>query len=45
VTGMSVAQVTRAAFPWLMILLAFLVIVTYIPIISLWLPNLLFGVQ
>jgi C4-dicarboxylate transporter DctM subunit len=43
VTGMSVAQVTRAALPWLMILLAFLVIVTYVPIISLWLPNLLFG--
>ena len=45
VTGMSVAQVTRAALPWLMILLAFLVIVTYVPIISLWLPNLLFGAQ
>ena len=43
VTGMSVAQVTRAAMPWLMILLVFLVIVTYIPSISLWLPNMLFG--
>ena len=43
VTGMSVAQVTRAAMPWLMILLVFLVIVTYVPILSLWLPNFLFG--
>ena len=29
--------------PWLMLLLGFLVVVTYIPEISLWLPNLLFG--
>lgn len=29
--------------PWLMILLAFLVIVTYVPILSLWLPDFLFG--
>jgi len=43
VTGMSVAQVTRAALPWLMILLVFLVIVTYVPALSLWLPNFLFG--
>ena len=43
VTGMSVAQVTRAAMPWLMILLVFLVIVTYVPILSLWLPDFLFG--
>jgi len=43
ITGMSILQVVRAALPWLMILLAFLVVVTYIPIISTWLPNLLFG--
>ena len=42
---MNIPQVVRAALPWLMILLAFLVIVTYVPILSLWLPNLLFGVQ
>lgn len=45
ITGMNIPQVVRAAFPWLTILLAFLVIVTYVPILSLWLPNLLFGVQ
>ena len=43
VTGMSVAEVVRAATPWLGILLTFLIIITYIPAISLWLPNLLFG--
>lgn len=43
VTGMSMMQVIRAALPWLMVLLVFLVIVTYIPFISLWLPDMLFG--
>ena len=31
--------VVRAATPWLMILLFFLILVTYIPQISLWLPE------
>jgi C4-dicarboxylate transporter DctM subunit len=43
ITGMSIMQVTRAALPWLMILLVFLVIVTYIPQVSLYLPDLLFN--
>jgi len=42
ITGMSIAQVVRAAIPWTLVLLVFLIIVTYIPQISLWLPNLLF---
>ncbi|MDF1587475.1 TRAP transporter large permease [Marinimicrococcus flavescens] len=43
ITGMGVMQVVRAALPWLMVLLTFLVIVTYVPLVSLWLPDLLFG--
>ncbi len=43
ITNMSVMQVTRAALPWLLVLLLFLVIITYIPQISLFLPNLLFN--
>jgi len=43
ITGMSLVQVVRAAVPWLMILLTFLMMVTYIPQISLFLPNLLFN--
>jgi C4-dicarboxylate transporter DctM subunit len=42
ITGMSIVQVTKAALPWLSILLVFLMLVTYIPQISLWLPNLMF---
>lgn len=43
ITGMSVLEVIRAAMPWLGVLLSFLVITTYVPNLSLWLPNLLFG--
>ena len=42
ITGMSVMEVVRAALPWLMVLLVFLVITTYVPEMTLWLPNLLF---
>jgi C4-dicarboxylate transporter DctM subunit len=42
ITGMSVMEVVRAALPWLSVLLVFLVIVTYVPSLSLWLPNRLF---
>jgi C4-dicarboxylate transporter, DctM subunit len=42
ITGMSVMQVVRAALPWLSVLLVFLVIVTYVPQLSLWLPGRLF---
>ncbi len=42
ITGMSLVQVTKAALPWLSILLIFLVMITYIPRISLILPQLIF---
>ena len=42
ITRMSIMQVAKAALPWTMVLLVFLIMVTYIPAISLFLPNLLF---
>jgi C4-dicarboxylate transporter DctM subunit len=42
ITNMSIMQVAKAALPWTLVLLLFLVMVTYIPAISLFLPNLLF---
>ena len=42
VTGMPLWDVVKAALPWLMVMLSFLIIVTYIPQISLFLPRLLF---
>jgi C4-dicarboxylate transporter, DctM subunit len=43
ITNMTLAEVIHASVGWLMILLGFLIVVTYIPEISLYLPNLLFG--
>ena len=42
VTGMPLWEVVKAAMPWLMIMLTFLIIITYIPQVSLFLPRLLF---
>jgi C4-dicarboxylate transporter, DctM subunit len=42
ITKMSISEVLRAALPWLAVLLLFLVIVTYVPKITLLLPELLF---
>jgi len=43
VANMSVGNVVRAAMPWVGIMFIFLIIVTYIPIVSTWLPTLLMG--
>ena len=43
ITNMSVLEVVRAALPWLGILLIFLILITYVPAISTFLPNLLYG--
>ncbi len=42
ITRMSIMGVARAALPWTLVLLLFLVIVTYVPVMTLFLPNLLF---
>ncbi|MDR7025485.1 C4-dicarboxylate TRAP transporter large permease protein DctM [Pseudomonas peli] len=39
VTGMPLTAVVKAAWPWLMLLLSFLIVITYVPSISLALPN------
>lgn len=43
VAKMPLESVVKAAFPWLLLLLGFLIIVTYIPAVSTALPNALFG--
>jgi C4-dicarboxylate transporter DctM subunit len=43
ITGMTLVQVVAASWRWLMLLLGFLIIVTYVPEISLALPNAIFG--
>ena len=39
VTGMPLTAVIRAALPWLMLLISFLMVITYIPAVSMALPN------
>jgi C4-dicarboxylate transporter DctM subunit len=43
ITGMSLTAVVRASVGWLMILLGFLIFITYVPGVTTYLPNLLFG--
>jgi C4-dicarboxylate transporter DctM subunit len=41
ITRMGITELTVAVWPWLLTMLVFLVVVTYTPAISLWLPRLL----
>jgi C4-dicarboxylate transporter DctM subunit len=41
ITRMGITELTVAVLPWLAAMLGFLLLVTYVPAISLWLPNLL----
>ena len=42
ITGLSLKEVIVASIPWSLTIVAGLLLVTYIPEISLWLPNLMF---
>ena len=44
ITKMGITELTIAVWPWLLAMLVFLMIITYVPAISLWLPHLL-GMQ
>ncbi|MBZ0163936.1 MAG: TRAP transporter large permease [Notoacmeibacter sp.] len=43
ITGMSLLQVVKAALPFVAVLFAFLILVTYVPVLSTWLPYSLMG--
>ena len=43
ISGLGLGDVCKAAIPWFFALLFGLLIITYIPAISLWLPNLMYG--
>jgi C4-dicarboxylate transporter DctM subunit len=43
VAQMSVMNVVRAALPWVGIMFIFLILVTYVPLLSTWLPTSLMG--
>jgi C4-dicarboxylate transporter DctM subunit len=41
ITRMGITELTVAVWPWLLTMLVFLVLVTYVPMLSLWLPRTL----
>jgi len=43
ITKMGITELTVAVLPWLFTMLGFLLLITYVPQLSLWLPRLLFG--
>jgi C4-dicarboxylate transporter DctM subunit len=43
ITKMGISELTVAVMPWLLTMLGFLALITYVPQISLWLPKLVYG--
>jgi C4-dicarboxylate transporter, DctM subunit len=41
ITKMGISELTVAVWPWLMAMIGFMLLVTYVPAISLWLPHML----
>ena len=42
ITKMGITELTVAVLPWLMTMIAFLLLITYVPQITMWLPNLIY---
>ena len=43
IAKMGISELTVAVMPWLLTMLGFLAVITYVPQISLWLPNLIYN--
>ncbi len=43
ITGLSIKEVVKAVLPWFFVIFLGLMMITYIPQISLWLPNIMMG--
>jgi C4-dicarboxylate transporter DctM subunit len=43
IARMGISELTVAVMPWLLTMIGFLLMITYLPQISLWLPRLVFG--
>jgi C4-dicarboxylate transporter DctM subunit len=41
IANMGLTEVSKACAPWILVMLLFLLLITYVPIITMWLPNLL----
>jgi len=43
ISGMGLTETTKACAPWILVMVAFLLLITYVPIFSTWLPDVLMG--
>ncbi len=43
ISGAPISEAIRGALPFIVLLLIMLMLITYVPWISLWLPNLVYG--
>jgi len=43
ITGLSIKEVVKSVIPWFLVMLFGLILITYIPQISLWLPRMMIG--
>jgi C4-dicarboxylate transporter DctM subunit len=43
ITKMGISELTVAVLPWLLTMIGFLLLITYVPAISLWLPRLVYS--
>jgi C4-dicarboxylate transporter DctM subunit len=42
ISRLGLTETTKACLPWILVMLVYLMLITYVPQISLWLPNLLY---
>ncbi|HAD05259.1 MAG: C4-dicarboxylate ABC transporter permease [Desulfuromonadales bacterium GWD2_61_12] len=42
ISRLGLTETTKACAPWILVMMLYLILITYVPAISLWLPNLLF---
>ena len=42
ISHLGLTETTKACAPWILVMMIYLILITYVPQISLWLPNLLF---
>jgi C4-dicarboxylate transporter DctM subunit len=42
ITKMGISELTVAVLPWLLTMLGFLLLITYVPQITMWLPNMIY---
>ena len=42
ISHMGLTETTKACAPWIMVMMLYLILITYVPAVSLWLPNMLY---